>query len=159
MKDRIHTCVPACTYTCTHSHGSNSINRQFAINRFHTGTTVKQESLWYRPQGELCVYFRPVTSTTTTVDTLLHQQAALYRPLQLHKMVSTVVKWQNPQDGRCMRHRSQIWNIPPHTHTYAHTHIHTHIRTYTHIHTHTHTYTHIHTHTHTYTHTHTTNTF
>ena len=64
----------------------------FAINRFRTGTTVKQESLRYRPRGELCVYFRPVTSTATTVDTLLHQQAAPYRPLQLHKTVSAYLR-------------------------------------------------------------------
>ena len=64
----------------------------FAINRFRTGMTVKQESLRYRPRGELCVYFRPVTSTATTVDTLLHQQAAPYRPLQLHKTVSAYLR-------------------------------------------------------------------
>ena len=61
------------------------------------------------PGGELCVYFRPVTSTATTVDSLLHQQAAPYRPLQLHKTVSAYLRicapcmnaYQLMQDHRC----------------------------------------------------------
>ena len=43
------------------------------------------------PGGALCL-IRPVTSTATTVDTLLHQQAAPYRPLQLHKTVSAYLR-------------------------------------------------------------------